>query len=111
MEVLLIIVIFVIIPITVEALASLVVHGYYNPKKIHQAIERELPKGVRVVDVDYRIIRVGGLPYISTAGIGIVFKYYMSDVGVIPRWSKAHKLIKQIMKSNLKVNKEKLLGL
>lgn len=40
------------------------------------------------------IINIGDLPYISNIQFDILGYYHISGRGVVPRWSKTHKLIK-----------------
>lgn len=37
-------------------------------------------------------------PYISNVPFSLLFKYYISDYGVVPRWSALHKQIKNKFK-------------
>lgn len=43
---------------------------------------------------DSNMIYIGNLPYITNVPFDILGKYYIYDIGIVPRWSKSHKLIK-----------------
>ena len=42
------------------------------------------------------ITTLSDLPFISRSITGITFKYYVRDLGVVPRWYKSHKEITEI---------------
>jgi len=57
-------------------------------------LEKQIQKGSKLDSLCYDIIYIGKLPYISNVPLDILGKYYISSIGVVPRWSKSHKLIK-----------------
>ena len=75
-------------------LSTLVVYGPVYKKQLPDLSEYQLHGG------DSAIIYAPDLntPYISIVPAPILFKYYIQGTGVIIRWSKAHKQIKQKFK-------------
>lgn len=68
-------------------------------------LERQIKKGSKFTYYDSSMVDIGNLPYISKVPFDIISYYYISDIGVIPRGSKAHKLIKSEFE---KLKKEKI---
>jgi hypothetical protein len=57
-------------------------------------LEIQIKKGSKLNYYDSSIIRIGNLPSISNVPFDIISYYHIENVGVIPRGSKTHKLIK-----------------
>jgi hypothetical protein len=73
-----------------------IVYGPLLNDKEHLAlIEKKVKYDCKLNRYNPRILRSGKLPYVSTVVFSFFGYYYMDEVGVIPRWSKMHKLIKQ----------------
>jgi len=56
-------------------------------------LEIQIQKRPELNRFDSDIIYIGKLPYITDVPFDILGKYYISNVGVVPRWSKSHKII------------------
>jgi len=89
--------------------ARLIVRGIYGPfifDKIWQPVlECQIKKGSRLNMFNSSIIQIGDLPTISNISFGILGYYYIEDIGIVPRGSKCHKLIKSEFE---KLKKEKI---
>ena len=69
-----------------------------------------------VLNVKGYTVRHGNNPSIYQTQYSIIFPYYITDVGVIPIWSKAYSRVKKLFKDNIenstyKTDKRKKLGL
>ena len=68
---------------------SLIKDGEWVP-----ILEKQIQKGSELNMFDSNMIDIGNLPYITNIPFDILGYYYISGIGVVPRWSKSHKLIK-----------------
>lgn len=57
-------------------------------------LEKQIQKGSELNPFDSNIINIGNLPYISNIQFDVLGGYHINCIGVVPRWSKSHKLIK-----------------
>jgi hypothetical protein len=56
-------------------------------------LEKQIQNGSNLNIYNSDIIYIGNLPYISNVPLDILGYYYISNTGMVPRWSKSHKLI------------------
>jgi hypothetical protein len=76
-------------------LSTWMVYGsLINDKQWYQVLEKQIQDNSELNPFDLDIIRIGKLPFISKIPFDILGYYYIHNIGVIPRWSKSHKLIK-----------------
>lgn len=57
-------------------------------------LEKQSQNGSKLNPFDSDMIDIGNIPYITNLPFDILGKYYIFGIGVVPRWSKSHKLIK-----------------
>lgn len=89
------IIILVLVSILISRLATYLVWGsLIKDKEFLLRLEKEIKKGSELNQYDLTIIYIGELPFISKLPFDILGYYYINRVGVVPRWSKCHKLIK-----------------
>jgi hypothetical protein len=99
---------FMIIVLVIAALAILFVKdisgisvcGWPKSDEVYLGIIKKMKeKNIELIG-DYGgagfITTLSDLPFISRSITGITFKYYVRDLGVVPRWYKSHKEITKI---------------
>jgi hypothetical protein len=68
-----------------------------DENKLTRVIDKALTKNKELNQYNSTMIYLGNLPYISSSP-GLLSKYYISDIGRIPRWSKTTRLINKAFK-------------
>jgi len=82
--------------ITIWDLISISVYGWYvKDKEIYQYL-KDNSNNLRVNMYDNNIFHVGNGPYIRTVPPTFTAKWHISGIGLVPRWSKTHKLINEL---------------
>jgi hypothetical protein len=77
-------------------IANRITYGPLLNDKEHLAlIEKKVKYDCKLNMYNPTILTSGRLPYVSNVVFSLFGKYYMNEVGVIPRWTKMHKLIRQ----------------
>lgn len=97
MEITLSILIVIILFWIVAELSVLSVYGLPD-KNLNQFVEQNINKYEGLNPYNRTIMSASykndfGLPFISTT-FSVFSRYYIHDHGIVPRWSKAHKIIK-----------------
>jgi len=76
-------------------LATWMVYGsLIKDKDWVPTLEKQIQTNSELNSFDSNMIYIGNLPYITDIPFDILGYYHISGVGVVPRWSKSHKLIK-----------------
>ena len=60
-----------------------------------EAIKLHRKNGVRLNSINSTIMLIGEMPFIATH-YQLLGNYYIDNVGIIPRWYKSHKIIKNL---------------
>ncbi len=83
-------------------IATIFTYGWYiSDESIYDVLQRHKTSKISLNMFNASIINIGNMPYISSLPASLSCKYYISGMGIIPRWSKSHKLIKQCYKEAL----------
>lgn len=76
-------------------LATWMVYGsFIKDEEWVPILEKQIQKGSVLNPFDSNLIYIGNLPYITNIPFDILGYYHISGIGIVPRWSKTHKLIK-----------------
>lgn len=95
------ILIFIIFIIVCEFSNVVVLGWYISDRSLLKIVEKAYKEGTRFNLHTNRIVYLGRLPFISMTTLSPTSKYYIDGVGMVPRWTKMHKIIKQAYKDNL----------
>jgi len=91
-------IIFLVIVLTwvcIFRLAAWMVYGsFIKDEEWVPILEKQIQKGSELNPFDSNMIYIGNLPYITNIPFDILGYYHISGMGIAPRWSKTHKLIK-----------------
>jgi hypothetical protein len=89
------ILIIILIALGVFRLSTWMVYGsLIKDEEWIPILEKQIQKSSELNQFDSNMIYIGNLSYITNIPFDILGYYYISGEGVIPRWSKSHKLIK-----------------
>jgi len=78
-------------------LAAFVSCGWFIPNKLlNEALDKHIPKGIRLNTFDDDIIRFAEMSSIATLPAGFFGKYYVYGVGRVFRFSSAHRRIEKL---------------
>lgn len=103
------IIILLIITTILFIFARIITCSIYGPTLSDETwvpiLEIQIKKGSKLNYYNSSIMSIGNLPFIAKVPFDIISYYYIEEVGVIPRGSKAHKLIKSEFE---KLKKEQL---
>lgn len=94
-------VILIAVTVTSELSKLICYGGYITDLEIYNSLVKHKDKNIRLNQFNPNIIDLGTLPFISTLPMPTFSKYYINNMGMIPRWSKSHKLIEQCFKEAL----------
>lgn len=76
--------------------AAHIVYGT-NKKSINKIIETLENKNVRLNMFDNNIFIIEGFnPYVATQPFSLLSKYYINNLGLVYRWTKAHKVLQNL---------------
>jgi preprotein translocase subunit SecY len=90
-----VVLIFVLVLVCAFRLSTYITYGsLIKDEEWVPILEKQSQKGSALNMFDSSIINIGALPYITSISFDILVKYYISNVGAVPRWSKSHKIIK-----------------
>ena len=68
-----------------------------NKSSVNKIIETLENKNVRINQYDYNIFYIEGFsPYIATQPFSLLAKYYVNNLGLVYRWTKAHKVLQNL---------------
>lgn len=95
MLVLKIVLLVLLVLVAITRLSTYIVYGsLIKDEDWVPILEKQIQKGSELNPFSSNMIDIGNLPYISNVPFDILGYYYISNKGIIPRWSKSHKLIK-----------------
>lgn len=83
----------VFVLLILSEIATFIVFGCFASKKDTELLMNLDPKNLELNKYSKSILRTE--PFISTLPFSIFAKYYINDKGIVPRWSKLHKKIKE----------------
>jgi len=85
----------ILVIVCVTRLSSYMIFGsFIKDEEWVPILEKQSQNGSSLNPFDSDMIYIGKLPYITHLPFDILGKYYISSIGIVPRWSKSHKLIK-----------------
>lgn len=68
-----------------------------NKKSVNKIIETLENKTVRINQYDYNIFYIQDFsPCIATLSFSLLAKYYVGDLGLVYRWTKAHRILQNL---------------
>jgi len=84
----------------INELVNMLIYGpFIIDKNLYESILQNKDK-IRVNEFDRSIFYIGSSPYTSSS-LSIIGHYYIKGIGIIPRWTKTHKLLKELHKKEL----------
>lgn len=85
-----------------EFVSYRIFNGYINDAKWYNKILKTKRYGMLY---QYGVFYIGGIAIVRCP-LSITSGYYISEVGMIPRWTKTNKLVKKLMKETIKKQEE-----
>lgn len=83
----------VFILLIISETSTFVVYGCFVSKKDTELLMNLDPKNIELNAYDKSMLCTR--PFITTLPFSVIAKYYINDKGIVPRWSKLHKKIKE----------------
>jgi hypothetical protein len=87
---------FIVLMLIYEAIA-ISVYGWYIGGSPYDSIQKEKLKECELNIFNSKIMHIGDLPFVS-GNTSILCKWHIFGIGMIPRWSKVHKLLESTHK-------------